>query len=46
VLDIATAVAVVASLTFLYPVLEVVLRPPPATFAENFEAAAAARQSH
>jgi hypothetical protein len=46
VLDIATAVAVVASLTFLYPVLDVVLRPPPATFAENFEAAAPARQSH
>jgi hypothetical protein len=46
VLDIATAVAVVATLGFLYPVLEVVLRPPPATFAENFEAAAAARQKH
>jgi hypothetical protein len=46
VLDIATAVAVVASLTFLYPVLDVVLRPRPATFAENFEAAAAARQAH
>jgi hypothetical protein len=46
VLDIATAVAVVATLTFLYPVLDVVLRPPPATFAENFEAAAAARRAH
>jgi hypothetical protein len=46
VLDIATAVAVVATLSFLYPVLDVVLRPPPATFAENFEAAAAARQAH
>lgn len=44
-LDIATAVAVVATLSFLYPVLDVVLRPPPATFAENFEAAAAARQA-
>jgi len=46
VLDIATAVAVVATLSFLYPVLDVVLRPPPATFAENFEAVAAARQAH
>jgi hypothetical protein len=46
VLDIATAVAAVAILTFLYPVLDVVLRPPPATFAENFEAAAAARRPH
>ena len=46
VLDIATAVAVVATLSFLYPVLDVVLRPPAATFAENFEAAAAARQAH
>jgi hypothetical protein len=45
-LDIATAVAVVATLSFLYPVLDVALRPPPATFAENFEAAAAARQAH
>ena len=45
-LDIATAIAVAATLTFLYPVLDVVLRPPPATFAENFETAAAARQSH
>jgi hypothetical protein len=42
-LDVATAVAAIATLTFLYPVLEVVLRPPPATFTENFEAAAAAR---
>jgi hypothetical protein len=39
-------VAVVATLSFLYPVLDVVLRPPPATFAENFEAAAAARRTH
>jgi hypothetical protein len=46
VLDIATAIAVVATLSFLYPVLDVVLRPPAATFAENFEAAAAARQAH
>jgi hypothetical protein len=46
VLDIVTAVAVVATLSFLYPVLDVVLRPPPATFAENFEAAAAARRTH
>jgi hypothetical protein len=46
VLDVATAVAVVATLTFLYPVLDVVLRPPPATFAENFEVAAAARRKH
>jgi hypothetical protein len=46
VLDITTAVAVIATLTFLYPVLDVVLRPPPATFAENFETAAAARQAH
>ena len=46
VLDIATAIAVVATLSFLYPVLDVVLRPPAATFAENFEAAAAARQKH
>lgn len=45
-LDLATAAAVVATLTFLYPVLEVVLRPPSATFAENFEAAAAARRAH
>jgi hypothetical protein len=45
-LDIAAALAIVATLTFLYPVLEVVLRPPPATFAENFEAAAAARRAH
>jgi hypothetical protein len=45
-LDVATAVAVVATLAFLYPVLDVVLRPPPATFAENFEAAAAARRAH
>jgi hypothetical protein len=43
VLDIAAAVAFVATLTLLYPVLEVVLRPRPATFAENFEAAAARR---
>lgn len=46
VLDIATAVAAVATLSFLYPVLEGVLRPPSATFAENFEAAAAARWMH
>jgi hypothetical protein len=46
VLDIATAVAVIATLTFLYPVLDVVLRPPAATFAENFETAATARQAH
>jgi drug/metabolite transporter (DMT)-like permease len=46
VLDIATAFAVVATLSFLYPVLAVVLRPPPATFAENFEASSAARQAH
>ncbi len=46
VLDIATAVAVIATLSFLYPVLDVVLRPPAATFAENFEAAAAAQQAH
>jgi hypothetical protein len=45
-LDIATAVAVVATLTFLYPVLDGVLRAPPATFAENFETAAAARRAH
>jgi hypothetical protein len=44
-LDIATALAVVATLAFLYPVLAVVLRPPPATFAENFEAGWAARQA-
>jgi hypothetical protein len=43
VLDIATLIAVVATLTVLYPILDVVLRPPPATFAENFEAAAARR---
>jgi hypothetical protein len=46
VLDIATAVAVVATLSFLYPVLGVVLRRPPAPFAENFETAAAVRQAH
>ena len=46
VLDIATAVGVVATLTFLYPVLDVVLRPPPASFAENFKTATAARQAH
>jgi Methylamine utilisation protein MauE len=46
VLDIATAVAVVATLTFLYPVLDVVLRPPPATFAENFATGTAARRAH
>jgi hypothetical protein len=45
-LDIVTALAVVATLTFLYPVLAVVLQPPPATFAENFEAGSAARQTH
>jgi len=45
-LDIATALAVVATLSFLYPVLAVVLRPPPATFAENFEASSAARSAH
>jgi len=45
-LDIATAVGVVATVSFLYPVLDVVLRPSPATFAENFEAAEAARQAH
>jgi hypothetical protein len=45
-LDIATVVAAVATLTLLYPVLDVVLRPPPATFAENFETAAAARRAH
>jgi hypothetical protein len=45
-LDIATALAVVATLSVLYPVLAVVLRPPPATFAENFEASSAARQAH
>ncbi len=43
VLDIATLIAVVATLTLLYPILDVVLRPPPATFAENFDAAAARR---
>jgi hypothetical protein len=43
-LDLATALAVVATLAFLYPVLAAVLRPPPATFAENFEASSAARQ--
>ena len=42
VLDIAAALAFVATLAFLYPVLDVVLRPPPATFAENFAASAAA----
>ena len=45
-LDLATALAVVATLSFLYPVLAVVLRPPPATFAENFGASSAARQAH
>jgi hypothetical protein len=45
-LDIATALAVVATLSFLYPVLAVVLRPAPATFAENFEASSAARSPH
>jgi hypothetical protein len=45
VLDFATAVAVVATLAFLYPVLDVVLRPPPATFAENFAATTAARRA-
>jgi hypothetical protein len=45
-LDIATAVAVVTSLAFLYPVLDVVLRPSPATFVGKFEAAAAARRAH
>ena len=44
-LDIAAALAVVATLSVLYPVLAVVLRPPPATFAENFEAGWAARQA-
>jgi hypothetical protein len=46
VLDIATALAAVATLTFLYPVLDVILQPPPATFAENFDAAATARRAH
>jgi Methylamine utilisation protein MauE len=45
-LDIATALAAVATLAFLYPVLAVVLRPPPATFAENFAKSSAARQAH
>jgi len=45
-LDLATALAVVATLSFLYPVLAVVMRPPPATFAENFEASSAARPTH
>jgi hypothetical protein len=45
-LDIATALAVVTTLTFLYPVLETVMRPPPATFAENFETAAPTRRAH
>jgi hypothetical protein len=45
-LDITAAVAVIAIATFLYPVLDVVLRPPVATFAQNFEAAAAARRAH
>ncbi|MGA2398114.1 MAG: MauE/DoxX family redox-associated membrane protein [Steroidobacteraceae bacterium] len=44
-LDIAAALAVVATLSFLYPVLAVVLRPPPATFVENFEAGPTARQA-
>ena len=46
VLDIATVIAVVATLTLLYPILEVVMRSPASTFAENFEAAAAARRAH
>lgn len=45
-LDIAAALAVVATLSLLYPVLTVVMRPRPPTFAENFEAASAARQAH
>lgn len=44
-LDITAALAVVATLSFLYPVLAVVLRPPPATFVENFEAGPTARQA-
>lgn len=44
-LDIVTALAVVATLAFLYPVLAIVLQPAPATFAENFEASATARQA-
>ena len=44
-LDIVTVVAVVATLSFLYPVIAVALQPPPATFAENFEASSAARQA-
>jgi hypothetical protein len=44
-LDIAAALAVVATLFFLYPVVEVVLQPAPASFAENFEAGPAARQA-
>jgi Methylamine utilisation protein MauE len=44
-LDLAAVLAVVATASFLYPVLAVVLRPPPATFAENFEAGPAARQA-
>jgi hypothetical protein len=46
VLDIAAVVAAVATLALLYPILEVVMRLPPSTFAENFEAAAAARRAH
>jgi hypothetical protein len=45
-LDIVTALAVVATLSFLFPVLAVVLRPPPPTFAENFEAGSVPRQAH
>jgi hypothetical protein len=45
-LDIAAALAIVATLSFLYPVLTVVFRPPPPTFAENFAAGSAPRQSH
>jgi hypothetical protein len=46
VLDLVTAAGAVATLAVLYPVLDAALRPPPATFAENFEAAAAARRGH
>jgi len=45
-LDIAAALGVVATLSFLYPVLGVVLRPPPPTFADNFAAGSAARELH
>lgn len=44
-LDIAAALGVVATLSFLYPVLAVVSRPPPATFVENFEAGPTAPQA-